>query len=227
MLTGHPVDPASLWPDIRSELGEDARANAVFTLITCLPTRWRRRGCALWTPSARCAPAAAWERCCSSTRPGSCPGVPTGTSWLACPSASVGHAGPVSSCARPSGSNEDERDRDARACSVSSGWPRSSSMPRAVSGLPTVLDHHRSDLAVVRFHGRADSTWNARNVTAAERFRYLYSEAELVEWAGRARRLAEMASRVHLLMNNCYQDYGVRNAAELASILSEEAEDSE
>ena len=80
------------------------------------------------------------------------------------------------------------------------------------------------DLAVVRFHGRADSTWNARNVTAAERFRYLYKEAELVEWAGRARRLAEMASRVHLLMNNCYQDYGVRNAAQLAALLAGEAD---
>ena len=96
-----------------------------------------------------------------------------------------------------------------------------------VSGLPTVLEATRSDLAVVRFHGRADATWNARNVSAAERFRYLYSETELEEWAPRARRLAQLASRVHLLMNNCYQDYGVRNAAELASILSEEAEDSQ
>jgi uncharacterized protein YecE (DUF72 family) len=94
-----------------------------------------------------------------------------------------------------------------------------------VSGLPTVLASTTDELAVVRFHGRADSTWNARNVTAAERFRYLYSEAELVEWVGRARRLAQMASRVHLLMNNCYQDYGVRNAAQLAALLAAEAVD--
>jgi len=90
--------------------------------------------------------------------------------------------------------------------------------PRA-SGLHAVLEVTRPDLAVVRFHGRADSTWGARNPSAAQRFRYLYSEAELLEWAPRARELAERASRVHLLMNNCYQDYGVRNAAELARLL--------
>ena len=78
---------------------------------------------------------------------------------------------------------------------------------------------------MVRFHGRADSTWRARNVTAAERFRYLYSETELAEWVPRTRRLAQLASRVHLLMNNCYQDYGVRNAAELASMLAGESLD--
>jgi uncharacterized protein YecE (DUF72 family) len=91
-----------------------------------------------------------------------------------------------------------------------------------VSGLQTVLDVTRSDLAVVRFHGRSDSTWKARDVSAAERFRYLYSPKELEEWVPRARELAHSASRVHLLMNNCYQDYGVRNAAELAEMLAGE-----
>jgi uncharacterized protein YecE (DUF72 family) len=93
------------------------------------------------------------------------------------------------------------------------------------SRLPTLLEATVSDLAVVRFHGRADSTWRARNVTAAERFRYLYSEAELAEWVPRTKRLAQLASRVHLLMNNCYQDYGVRNAAELAAMLAGEGLD--
>lgn len=95
----------------------------------------------------------------------------------------------------------------------------------AVSGLPTVLEATSGELAVVRFHGRADNTWNAKNVTAAERFRYLYSEAELNQWVPRARQLAQLASKVHLLMNNCYQDYGVRNAAQLAAMLAAEAED--
>ena len=64
----------------------------------------------------------------------------------------------------------------------------------ASSGLQTVLDVTNSDLAVVRFHGRADSTWKARDVTAAERFRYLYSAKELEEWVPRARELARSAS---------------------------------
>jgi uncharacterized protein YecE (DUF72 family) len=91
----------------------------------------------------------------------------------------------------------------------------------ASSGLEPVVEVTRDDLAVTRFHGRADSTWKARNVSAAERFRYLYGEEELLEWAPRARAMAERASRVHLLMNNCYQDYGVRNAAQLARLLEE------
>ncbi len=92
----------------------------------------------------------------------------------------------------------------------------------SVSGLQTVLDVTNPELAVVRFHGRADSTWKARDVSAAERFRYLYSSKELEEWVPRAHELARSASRVHLLMNNCYQDYGVRNAAELAAMLGED-----
>jgi len=35
-----------------------------------------------------------------------------------------------------------------------------------------------------------------------------------------ALRLTRLASEVHLLMNNCYQDYGVRNAAQLAAMLA-------
>src|SRR5207245_1004976 len=38
----------------------------------------------------------------------------------------------------------------------------------AVSGLSTVVAATREDLAVVRFHGRADDTWKKRNISAAE-----------------------------------------------------------
>ena len=36
-----------------------------------------------------------------------------------------------------------------------------------------------SDLALVRFHGRNAATWEAKGITPAERFRYLYSREEL------------------------------------------------
>jgi uncharacterized protein YecE (DUF72 family) len=75
------------------------------------------------------------------------------------------------------------------------------------------------DLAVVRFHGRNDDTWKKPGTSAAERFQYLYSAAELRPWAQRLDGLAEQAGRVHALMNNCYQDYGVRNAADLMELL--------
>jgi uncharacterized protein YecE (DUF72 family) len=77
------------------------------------------------------------------------------------------------------------------------------------------------ELAVVRFHGRANEAWNAKGGSAAERFRYLYNDEELRGWATDIHHLADQAAEVHLLMNNCYQDYGVRNAADLHRVLSE------
>jgi uncharacterized protein YecE (DUF72 family) len=90
-----------------------------------------------------------------------------------------------------------------------------------VSGLETVTAVTSEDLAVVRFHGRADNTWNSRSQSAAERFRYLYDLEELRKWTPRVRRLAGEARQVHLLMNNCYQDYGVHNAADLHRLLAD------
>ncbi len=90
-----------------------------------------------------------------------------------------------------------------------------------VSRLATVVEVTTPDLAVVRFHGRADATWKARTTSAAERFRYLYGDDELAGWVPRLVSLADRADRVHALMNNCYEDYGVRNAARLRDLLTE------
>jgi uncharacterized protein YecE (DUF72 family) len=78
-----------------------------------------------------------------------------------------------------------------------------------------------SDLAVVRFHGHNAQTWEARGISAAERFRYLYDPEELREWAPKVAELATSASETHAIFNNCYADYGVRNAADLATMLSD------
>ena len=39
-------------------------------------------------------------------------------------------------------------------------------------------------------------------------------------WVAPIRCLAEQADRVHVLMYNCYGDYGVRNARQLAELLA-------
>jgi uncharacterized protein YecE (DUF72 family) len=78
-----------------------------------------------------------------------------------------------------------------------------------------------ADLAMVRFHGRNAATWEARDITPAERFRYLYSRQELGEWVPRIREAATQARDVQLLMNNCYANYGTTNARELAALLAE------
>lgn len=87
------------------------------------------------------------------------------------------------------------------------------------SKLPTVVEATHPDLAVVRFHGRNDDTWKKPGTTAAERFQYLYSKPELRAWVPKIEALEEKAATVHALMNNCYEDYGVRNAADLAALL--------
>ncbi len=92
----------------------------------------------------------------------------------------------------------------------------------AASHLDTVVAVTDPALAVVRFHGRSDATWDAKTTSAAERFKYLYNEDELREWVPRLQSLAQQAQRVHALMNNCYQDYGVRNAAQLQALLAED-----
>jgi uncharacterized protein YecE (DUF72 family) len=89
-----------------------------------------------------------------------------------------------------------------------------------VSGLPRLFAVTNPELFVVRFHGRADDTWSSGAPTAAERFRYLYSRPELEELAQPIREQAHEARESHLLMNNCYRDYSVRNAAELRELLA-------
>ena len=81
-----------------------------------------------------------------------------------------------------------------------------------------------SDLALVRFHGRNAETWEAKGITPAERFRYLYSRDELAEWVPRIREAAKEAKETHVLMNNCYANYGTTNAREIAAILAGDLE---
>ncbi len=78
-----------------------------------------------------------------------------------------------------------------------------------------------ADLAIVRFHGQNAETWTAKGLTPAERFRYLYSEDELGAWVGPLRDLSRGAAETHALMNNCYRDFGVRNAYQLGHLLGE------
>ena len=69
----------------------------------------------------------------------------------------------------------------------------------------------------MRFHGRRAETWEAKNITPAERFRYLYDREELADWAPRLRDAAKQTRDLHVLMNNCYANYGSTNARELAT----------
>jgi uncharacterized protein YecE (DUF72 family) len=54
-----------------------------------------------------------------------------------------------------------------------------------------------------------------------ERYRYLYDREELAEWVPRIREASRQARDVHVLMNNCYANYGTTNAREIAALLAD------
>ncbi len=87
------------------------------------------------------------------------------------------------------------------------------------SSLPPIAAATAEDLAMVRFHGRDPQAWTAKSASASERFRYEYSERELAEWVPKIEGLSEQARETHVLMNNCYRNFAVNGARQLASLL--------
>jgi uncharacterized protein YecE (DUF72 family) len=87
------------------------------------------------------------------------------------------------------------------------------------SSVPPLVAVTAPRLAVIRMHGRRADAWEKSGIPVVERFRYLYSEKELKEWVPRIIDAAEQAEEVHVLMNNCYGNYGTTNAAELAALV--------
>ena len=87
------------------------------------------------------------------------------------------------------------------------------------SSMPPIAAATADDLALIRFHGRDKDVWAKKNVSASERFRYEYSEVELKEWVPKIHDVSDQARETHVLMNNCYQDFAVRNGRELGDLL--------
>ena len=87
------------------------------------------------------------------------------------------------------------------------------------SSLPPIAAATADDIAMVRFHGRDRKAWAKKNVSASERFRYEYSEAELNEWVPKIKDVSGQARETHVLMNNCYRDFAVNNARQLGDLL--------
>jgi len=84
--------------------------------------------------------------------------------------------------------------------------------------LPPPVVRATAPLAYVRFHGRNRKTWWA-HAEAWERYDYLYSEAELREWAPRIKTLAETAETCYAFFNNHARGQAVTNAQMLAGLL--------
>lgn len=91
--------------------------------------------------------------------------------------------------------------------------------PDTKTSLPIVPAVTTPALAIVRMHGRRSELWGAREASVAEKYRYLYDNGELEEWADIILELAEQAERVHVVFNNCYANYGTTNALEMFDLL--------
>ena len=73
-------------------------------------------------------------------------------------------------------------------------------------------------LACLRLHGRDEAAF-VKGKTVAERYDYLYNEAELREIAAEAVQLSLKADEVHVVFNNNRSDYAPKSAGELQRIL--------
>ena len=90
-------------------------------------------------------------------------------------------------------------------------------MPQGhASSVPPVMIA-TAEPAVMRFHGRSDA-WATGD--KKEKFRYAYSDDELIAWADRLRELADDADQLHVIMNNCCGDQAQRDAQQLAALLA-------
>jgi uncharacterized protein YecE (DUF72 family) len=89
------------------------------------------------------------------------------------------------------------------------------------SSVPPVAVVTSPELAVFRFHGRNAETWEKPSIPPNERFRYLYDEDELADWAPRIAQASRTTKNVHALFNNCSGNYGTTNAAQLAELVKQ------
>ena len=87
------------------------------------------------------------------------------------------------------------------------------------SSMPPLAAATANDISMVRFHGRDPKAWETKSESASERFRYDYEKNELQEWVPKIEGLAVDTRETHVLMNNCYQDFAVRNARDLGAML--------
>jgi len=79
-------------------------------------------------------------------------------------------------------------------------------------------------IAYVRLHGRNRRAWFQHAASAAQRFKYLYSDRELHDCAAAIQGLRSTRPGVeprvaYVIFNNCYADYGVRNAVTMRQLL--------
>jgi uncharacterized protein YecE (DUF72 family) len=101
------------------------------------------------------------------------------------------------------------RERQVGWCSVDEPQFRTLMPPDAIA---------TSRIGYVRFHGRNYQTWWKQG-EGKDRYDYLYSRDELMEWVPKIRKLADETDTVFVFMNNCFAGKAAQNAAEMRGLL--------
>ncbi|MDY6839031.1 MAG: DUF72 domain-containing protein [Thermodesulfobacteriota bacterium] len=74
-------------------------------------------------------------------------------------------------------------------------------------------------IVYLRFHGRNRENWFKKGVATVERYRYLYDEKELEGWTEKVQEVHAKADETFVLFNNCYKNYGIKNAKTLKRLV--------
>jgi len=73
-----------------------------------------------------------------------------------------------------------------------------------------------SDIGYIRFHGRNPNWFN---VSAGERYNYLYSETELKSFIPEINKMDNKAKKTYIFFNNCHAGSAIKNAIMLKKML--------
>jgi uncharacterized protein YecE (DUF72 family) len=74
-------------------------------------------------------------------------------------------------------------------------------------------------VAYIRLHGRNRENWFKKGIETVERYRYLYKEEELRNWADKVKGVCGEADQTFVFFNNCYKNCGIKNAKSLQELL--------
>jgi uncharacterized protein YecE (DUF72 family) len=74
-------------------------------------------------------------------------------------------------------------------------------------------------ISYLRFHGRNRQNWLKKGIATVQRYQYLYKEEELKAWAEKVKAASKEAEQTFALFNNCYENYGIKNAKAMQQLL--------
>lgn len=105
-------------------------------------------------------------------------------------------------------------DNKVAFCNIDQPIFRSSIKPTSYATNP--------DFNYVRLHGRNYKNWFNQKAGRDERYDYLYSDKELLEWISRIKKLGGKSKKTFIVTNNHYRGQALTNAIQIKNKLTDE-----